>query len=305
MNVQIIIPIYYPDFKFEKLLEQIKKQTEKNISLMIIDSGSNGEYKKLLTGLNAEIIEINAENFNHGGTRQMGINKCPNKDIYIFLTQDAVLSDKFAIERLVAVFADTKIGCAYGRQLPHKNANVFAAFARKFNYPNASYVRSYEDRKKYGMKTAFLSNSFAAYRKEAMADVGGFPTNTILSEDMYVAAKMLKNGWDVAYVADACVYHSHNYTIWQEFKRYFDIGVFHAREKWIRGEFGKAEGEGNKFVVKEIKYLMENNHWKILEMIVRDGMKLFGYRLGVMEKNIPECIKVKISMSAIYWKSNK
>lgn len=305
MNVQIIIPIYYPDFKFEKLLEQIKKQTEKNISLLIIDSGSNGEYKKLLTGLNAEIIEINAEEFNHGGTRQMGINSCQDKDIYLFLTQDAILANEFAIERLVAVFADTKIGCAYGRQLPHKNANVFAAFARKFNYPNASYVRSYEDRKKYGMKTAFLSNSFAAYRKEAMADIGGFPTNTILGEDMYVAAKMLKNGWDVSYVADACVYHSHNYTIWQEFKRYFDIGVFHARERWIRDEFGKAEGEGKKFVIKEIKYLLKKYPLSILEMFARDGIKFLGYRLGFIEKNIPECIKVKISMLDIYWKLNK
>ena len=41
------------------------------------------------------------------------------------------------------------------------------------------------------MKTAFNSNSFAAYRRKALKDVGGFPINTILSEDMYVTAKML------------------------------------------------------------------------------------------------------------------
>ena len=84
------------------------------------------------------------------------------------------------------------------------------------------------------MKTAFNSNSFAAYRRKALKDVGGFPINTILSEDMYVTAKMLLKNWSVAYCADAKVYHSHNYTIWQEFKRYFDIGVFHAKEAWIR-----------------------------------------------------------------------
>lgn len=109
------------------------------------------------------------------------------------------------------------------------------------------------------MKTAFISNSFAAYRKQAIQEVGGFPTHTILCEDMFVAARMLLNGWKVAYVSDACVYYSHNYTILQEFKRYFDIGVFHAREKWIRDSFGQAEGSGIAFVKMEIKAILKKS----------------------------------------------
>ncbi len=38
----------------------------------------------------------------------------------------------------------------------------------------------------------------------------------------------------------------------QEMKRYFDMGVFHASEPWIRQELGGAEGEGLKFVVSEV-----------------------------------------------------
>ena len=41
MNIQIIIPVYKPDSKLLVLLRQIKKQTIKNIPLLIIDSGSN------------------------------------------------------------------------------------------------------------------------------------------------------------------------------------------------------------------------------------------------------------------------
>jgi rhamnosyltransferase len=151
------------------------------------------------------------------------------------------------------------------------------------------------------MKTVFSSNSFAAYRRTALKDVEGFPTNTILSEDMYVTAKMLLKNWSVAYCADAKVYHSHNYTIWQEFKRYFDIGVFHAREAWIREIFGKAEGEGKKFVVSEVKMLMKNNPLLLIEMVFRDGMKFLGYRLGIKEKYLSRNIKRKISMTKRYW----
>lgn len=295
--LQVIIPIYHPDKKFIELLNMLKKQSIPDIPVLIIDSGSDKEWCKAAQGLNWQLKDIDSKDFNHGGTRQMGIYMCPGKEIIVFLTQDAILADEYSVENLVRAFDDISVGCAYGRQLPHKDANVFASFARLHNYPAQSYVRSYEDRNKYGMKTAFISNSFAAYRRTAMEKVGGFPSNVVLSEDMYVAAKMLMSGWQVAYVAEARVYHSHNYTIWQEFKRYFDIGVFHARENWIRRNLGNAEADGKSFVINEFKYLAQKNALLILKMIFRDGMKFFAYRFGLNENKIPRLIKVRLSMS--------
>lgn len=302
MNLLIIIPVYKPNNILLNLLRQIKKQTIKNIPLLIIDSGSNDEYKDEIKDMNCLVKKIDSKTFNHGGTRQMGADMFPDKDIYIYLTQDAILADAYAINNIVKVFNDDNVGCAYGRQLPHKGATIFATHARLFNYKNESYIYSIKDKEKYGMKTAFNSNSFAAYRKKALKDVGGFPTNTILSEDMYITAKMLLKNWFVAYCADAKVYHSHNYTIWQEFKRYFDIGVFHARESWIREIFGKAEGEGKRFVISEAKMIIKKKPLLIFEMFFRDGMKFLGYRLGIKEKYIPKSIKKKISMTKNFWK---
>lgn len=301
MNIQLIIPIYKPDNKFLDLLRQIKKQTIKNISLLIIDSGSNDKYKNEIKDMNCLVKKIDAKTFNHGGTRQMGADMFPDKDIYIYLTQDAILADEYAINNIVKVFDNDNIGCAYGRQLPHKGATIFAIHARLFNYKNKSYIYTIKDKEKYGMKTAFNSNSFAAYRRKALKDVGGFPTDTILSEDMYVTAKMLLKNWSVAYCAEAKVYHSHNYTIWQEFKRYFDIGIFHAREEWIREVFGKAEGEGINFVISEVKMLIKNNPLLLFDMFFRDAMKFLGYRLGIKEKYISVYIKQKISMNKKFW----
>lgn len=301
MDIQIIIPIYKPDNKFIELLRQIKKQTIKSLSVLIIDSGSDEIYLDEIKDMNCEIKKIEVQTFNHGRTRQMGVDMFPDKEIFVYLTQDAVLADKYAISKIVKVFDDINVGCAYGRQLPHKGAGVFATYARLFNYGVKNYIRTKKDIKKYGMKTAFLSNSFAAYRKSALNDAGGFPDDTILSEDMYVAARMLLKNWSVAYCAEAKVYHSHDYSIWQEFKRYFDIGVFHARENWIRKNLGEAEGEGKKFIIAEIKYLLNINPLLLLEMIIRDGMKFLGYRLGLKEKYLPIKMKQKISMNYNFW----
>lgn len=300
-NIQVIIPIYKPDYKFIALLKKIKEQSIEDIPLLIIDSGSNDEYKSEIKNMNCLVKKIDVKTFNHGGTRQMGVNMFPDKDIYIFLTQDAILANEKSIENIVKVFDNFNIGCAYGRQLPHKDANLFSIYARLFNYKDKSYIYSVNDKEKYGIKTVFNSNSFMTYRKTALNEIGGFPINTILSEDMYVAAKMLLNKWSVAYCSDAMVFHSHNYTIWQEFKRYFDIGVFHSRESWIKDTFGGAEGEGKKYIISEIKYLIERNIMLIFPMIIRDIMKFLGFRLGMKERFINKHIKRKISMTKNFW----
>ena len=300
-KIQVIIPIYKPDHKLIELLKKIKEQSIEDIPLLIIDSGSNDEYKSEIKNMNCLVKKIDVKTFNHGGTRQMGADMFPDKDIYIFLTQDAILANEKSIENIVKVFNNSNIGCAYGRQLPHKEANLFSSYARLFNYKDKSYIYSINDKEKYGIKTAFNSNSFAAYRRKALNEIGGFPINTILSEDMYVAAKMLLNKWSVAYCSDAMVYHSHNYTIWQEFKRYFDIGVFHSRESWIKDTFGGAEGEGKKYIISEIKYLIKRNIVLIFPMIIRDIMKFLGFRLGMKERFINKHIKRKISMTKNFW----
>lgn len=300
-KIQVIIPIYKPDHKLIELLKKIKEQSIEDIPLLIIDSGSNDEYKSEIKNMNCLVKKIDVKTFNHGGTRQMGANMFPDKDIYIFLTQDAILSNEKSIENIVKVFDNFNIGCAYGRQLPHKDANLFSSYARLFNYKDKSYIYSINDKEKYGIKTAFNSNSFAAYRRKALNEIGGFPIDTILSEDMYVAAKMLLNKWSVAYCSDAMVYHSHNYTIWQEFKRYFDIGVFYSRESWIKDTFGGAEGEGKKYIISEFKYLIKRNIVLIFPMIIRDIMKFFGFRLGMKERFINKHIKRKISMTKNFW----
>lgn len=300
-KIQVIIPIYKPDHKLIELLKKIKEQSIEDIPLLIIDSGSNDEYKSEIKNMNCLVKKIDVKTFNHGGTRQMGADMFPDKDIYIFLTQDAILANEKSIENIVKVFDNFNIGCAYGRQLPHKDANLFSSYARLFNYKDKSYIYSINDKEKYGMKTAFCSNSFAAYRRKALNEIGGFPINTILSEDMYVAAKMLLNKWSVAYCSDAIVYHSHDYTIWQEFKRYFDIGVFHSRESWIKDTFGGAEGEGKKYIISEFKYLIKRNIVLIFPMIIRDIMKFLGFRLGMKERFINKHIKRKISMTKNFW----
>jgi rhamnosyltransferase len=152
-----------------------------------------------------------------------------------------------------------------------------------------------------GIKSIFISNSFAAYRREALLASGGFPKNVIFGEDTITAARLLLSGWKVAYVAEAQVYHSHSYTWKQEFKRYFDIGVLHARARWLLQEFGTAGGEGGRFVRSELRYLWPL-HWSLIpSALIRTALKLVGYRLGRIEKRLSPGLKRRLSMHPGFW----
>ena len=283
MKCGLIIPTLNAGGQFKKLLEQIAAQslpTEK----LIVDSQSTDGTAELAKKIGIETLPIERKNFNHGATRQFALEHLLKKfplDVIIFLTQDVLLYENESLAKLVKIFGEDKsVGLSYGRQLPHENATNEAKFLRAFNYTPESQLRSFDDRKTFGLKTAFASNSFAAYRVAALQSVGGFPSNVPLCEDMYVAAKMLMNGLKIFYAADAQVYHSHNYTAAQEFRRYVDIGKFHAQESWIRENFGSAEGAGKKFVLMKLSALVKKNPLDCVGAIFRDAAKFFGYRIG-------------------------
>jgi len=131
--------------------------------------------------------------------------------------------------------------------------------------------------------------------------VGGFPTGTIFAEDQIVAARMLLQGMTLAYVAGAQVRHSHNYTILDEFRRYFDIGVFHSRESWMLKQFGYAGGEGARFVRSELSYLQREAPAQIPSALLRTVLKLVAYRLGALERALPVNVKKRLSMHPRFW----
>jgi len=191
---------------------------------------------------------------------------------------------------------------AYGRQLPHYEATSLETHARLFNYPSFSQVLSLSDKETLGFKLFFSSNSFAAYRKSVLKLVEGFPANSIMGEDAIVAAKMISAGYKKAYVANASVYHSHNYSLIEEYKRYFDTRVFHEQNQWLLTDFGKPTGEGFKFVKSELNYVIKNDLKSLPKSVASDFFKWLGYNSGKFFRKMPQLMLKKLSMHPFYWK---
>lgn len=303
MKTAVIIPTRNACPWLSSFIPALKAQEPAPDDILVIDSASEDNTAEIFDTFGIRVHSIPVEQFSHGGTRRLGTEMI-DADIYVFLTQDAILTDPGSIARLAAPFnADPQIGMIYGRQLPHPDAGPIATHARLFNYPDVPRTKTLADASELGIKTCFASDAFCAYRADALREVGNFPAHVIGTEETHVAARMLKAGWKLRYEAGATVYHSHDYRLSEQFRRYFDIGVFYGRETWIHETFGDARREGRNFVESELHYLRKTGNLHLIPYaLLQTAAKWLGYRLGLEERRLPSKLKPWLSMNRHYWR---
>ncbi len=300
MSLSVVIPTYNGGERFVRLLDRLRTQTVP-FELIVVDSSSSDGTAERAEDAADIFFSIASERFDHGATRTEAAKKA-HGDIVLFLTQDAIPESDETFRYLLKAFEETDVAAAYGRQLPYEGISLFGAHLRYFNYPETSYVRDKSDIARFGIKTAFFSDSFGAYRKEKLEEIGWFAPALIVGEDMQIAARLLLAGYRIAYRSDARVYHAHNYTCMQEFARYFDTGVFHREQCRLLERFGSAEGEGMRYVRSEWRFLLSKRAYTAIPSFVcRNAMKWAGYKLGKHYPILPKNITKKLSMHPHWW----
>jgi rhamnosyltransferase len=300
LDVAVIIPTLNGGQDLEQVLPRLTEAIDPS-QIWIIDSGSKDKTVELSKQHRVNIYPIERGSFNHGGTRNLG-RSLVNAEILIYLTQDAIPAGPDFLEKLVEPFSDPDVALAYGRQLPRIGAGPLEAFPRLFNYSDTNLVKSKADIPRLGIKTFFCSDSFCAYRTHAWDEVGGFPERTLTWEDQHIAARLIAKGYKIAYVPNAQVYHSHSYTLKEEFQRYFDTGSFLKKETWMREMAGNAEGEGMRFLKKQIEYLIKVQKTHLIPYsLMATLVKYTGYRVGMMEPSLSIRLKKVFSQQKYFW----
>lgn len=305
--VDVIIPTYKPDKDFMLLIEKLQKQTVKPNKIILMNTEEKyiakflKETRVLEKYDNVEIHHVSEAEFDHGKTRDMGV-QFSKASYFLCMTQDALPYDNRLIEELVQVLQKENVASVYGKQLARENCHILEEFTRKFNYPDQSRIKSKEDLKELGIKTYFCSNVCAAYRRDVYDKLGGFIKKTIFNEDMIYAAAVIKAGYRIGYVNKAQVIHSHYYTGKQQFHRNFDLGVSQADHPEVfKGV--PSEKEGGKLVSGTIKFLVKENRFdQLIPFVYQCVCKYLGYRMGKAYKKLPMSVVKKCSMNRNYWK---
>lgn len=304
--VDVIIPVYKPDRGFLTLIEKLRAQTVP-IGRIILMNTEQKYLDRLLYGTTLErqahnitVKHLSKREFDHGRTRNLGV-KLSDADAFVMMTQDAVPADESLLERLLARLRQEEAAVSYARQLPTQESSEIECYTRQFNYPDKSCVKAKEDLPRLGIKTFFCSNVCAAYDRATFDRLGGFVNHTIFNEDMLYAAKAVEAGCKIVYAADACVYHSHNYTNRQQFHRNFDLGVSQAEHPEVFAKY-PSESEGIRMVKGLVAHLRKNGmRNKIPHVIVQSAFKYAGYLCGKHYRRLPRRLVMAMASNKEYF----
>ena len=304
-GVSLIIPSSKPAALANLIDNGLRMQVPKPEEVIIIDSSSSdGSTDGLSAGrLDDEytVYSIPNAEFDHGGTRNLGA-RLSSGEILVFMTDDAIPTDEHCLENLVAPLISEGVAATYARQIPNDDANPLERFLRNFNYPPTSRTKGLMDVQELGYKTFFFSNACSAVKADAFWEVGGFPERVIIGEDQHLCAKLLRAGYKVKYAAEARVYHSHNYNLRQQFKRYFDMGASMAQARNLM-EGARTGRDGLRFVVGQARYVVQAGDYTSLFKVLADAAaKAIAFSLGKRERYIPPLIKQHLSTLPSRWK---
>jgi rhamnosyltransferase len=302
VKISVIIPTCNAASYLNSQLSVLERQAKLIDEIIIIDSQSEDNTIEIAKEhKNVRIIEIKRADFNHGGTRHKAFLESTG-DIVCFLTQDSLPVNEFYIENLIKpILEDSKVAMVGGKQVAREDASNVEKYVRLFNYKENSAVWGKEYRDKLGIKAFFISDSCSAYSHTAYININGFEKHILTNEDMEIAARFLENGYKLAYQAEAEVYHSHNYTLFEQFKRNFDVGAFLSMYSKHFSMYG-TKGEGVKMAKEVFGKLIKENHFVEAFYCGMDFFARFlGNFMGSRYKMLPLFFAKRMSGHRNWW----
>lgn len=276
--IDIICPLYNAEEYIDDLYKSLLLQKNVNVGkilFLLTESKDNSEQLLRNNKCNYEIVK--KSEFSHSLTREKAAMKS-NADIVCFITQDVVIKDDKWLYNLTKNILKGNCAAAYSRQITKYN-NI-EKYTRERNYPDYSFMRSKNDIEKYGLRTFFFSDAASAVDLKAFKKVKGYDSKKLtISEDMYLAYKLITNGYKISYESDSIVYHSHNFTLKQIYDRYKLTGIFFKENSYLDNYGTNSSGADlAKYVLKRI--VQEKNIKMFFRYPFDMAARLFGMKAG-------------------------
>src|ERR1700722_14785057 len=254
-SVTVAIPVRDGGSLLAGTLAALARQSVRH-ELLVCDSGSRDGSVGVARAHGARVLEIPTAQFSHGGTRNLLVGEARGAHVAL-LTQDAEPADERWLEQLLGGFELARdIGIVYGPYRPRAEASVAVRIEleRWFGSlsPNgAPQVERVEDHtgshpaSDLMGRRGFFTDANACIARTAWERV---PFREVAyAEDRVLAIDMLRAGYAKAFIPQAAVLHSHDYSSWEELRRSFD--------EWrgLREVYGWREPSSPTHVVRKLR----------------------------------------------------
>lgn len=284
VKVSVVCPLYEAEDDILRLDKSLQEQEEVlfvEIFYVLTKGGDKTKEIMRKSGIldrpGVRFSEISKDSFSHSLTREKLAMQATG-EVIVFLTQDVEIRDKKFVQKLVQPIVSGEADATYAKQITKYN-NI-EKYTRESNYPAKSFTVSKEDIPKLGLKTFFFSDAAGAVSREKFVELGGYDSKDLpISEDMYFAHKLIMAGGKIRYVAEAEVYHSHNFKLSELYNRYKLTGKFMKMNPEIAASGVNAAGGGMaKYIFK--RAWQERNFKVLAKFLPNMGARYLGMRKG-------------------------
>ena len=293
--ISVVIPVRNGAAELGRCLDAIAaQQVADEFEILVVDSGSSDGTPALAREHGARVHEIAYDEFHHGATRNLGV-RLARGDIIVWTTHDAYPESDDWLALLTAPLRAGEPGLAgvYGRQLAHVDATPPERYFLDFLYGPESRVQQAAAPDDLTMETTLFSNANSAIPRELLERYP-FAEDILIAEDQDWSRRVLLDGFAIRYEGGAAVRHSHSYTLFTGFRRFFESGV--AGERTFMAGGAQAKGvlrrKALDYARGELRWMVRsgNARW-IPYTCVYELAKFAGIQLGVRHEHLPLWLK--------------
>jgi glycosyltransferase involved in cell wall biosynthesis len=225
-SVSVFIPTKNAGAEFVEVLSRLARQKGvQEIEIMVADSGSSDLTPAIAKSYGARVISIDPGTFNHGETRNVGI-EIAGGDFLLYLTQDALpIGDDFIRNMLRILIENPDVAAVTCKQVPRSDTDLFCSWSMAKHYDMLNLL----DDKIMGAERAeklsplqkrslsSLDNVCTLYRKDVLARYRF--RGLQFAEDLDLGVRLIEDGYRIAFLASTAVIHSHNRPPFYSLKR--------------------------------------------------------------------------------------
>lgn len=209
-----------------ELLDALGRQDlDGPVEVVAVDSGSRDGTRALLADRVDRLVEIAPDGFGHGRTRNLGLAQCRGELVVLLVQDVAPVGSAFLRALTAPLRADPRVAGAFARQLPRPGASALtrdrlARWVAAGGTPRRSRLdaAAFARLSPWARHAACAFDDVAACVRRAAWAAHPYPEVPI-AEDLAWAKEVLLAGWELAFVPEAEVVHSHERPVAHELVR--------------------------------------------------------------------------------------
>ena len=291
LAVSVIINVRNQEANIAGCLEAVFRQSfARMFEVIVIDSGSTDRTVEIAKRYPVRLYQTPLEQFSWGRNRNIGARAALGRYL-VYLGADAIPANEHWLANLLRAFDGGDVAGVYGRQIPRAPACPMERFYLHYTYGPRQRVQAW-DGGPFTMDVTWFSNVCSALRKDVW-EAHPFSETVLFGEDQEWSLRALRAGYKIVYEPGAVVIHSHNYTLAQALRRWFNSGIS-SYESYMPSR--KEEplyflNRGLGYLLAELTFLATRGYllW-VPYALIYEATKFSGLTLGRYHARLPKSL---------------